>query len=155
MKVFISWSGHRSGELARELRAFCKRVIHALDPWLSETDLRAGERWGPEIARQLDDANFGLVCVTPESLGSDWLMFEVGALAKSVSNGRVVSILFDLNPANIEPPFSQFQSIELTLEGFKNLFVDLHSEMQEPHINADQVEENVVMFWPAFKEKLI
>jgi TIR domain len=68
MKVFISWSGPQSQHIARALRAWLPRVIQHLDPWMSELDIGAGQRWERELWKELQDSHFGMVCLTPENL---------------------------------------------------------------------------------------
>lgn len=89
MKIFISWSGDRSELLAKALRDWFPLVLHYVDPWLSQSDIQAGERWGIEVAKELETCNFGVICVTKENLNSPWILFEAGALAKSMQDGRL------------------------------------------------------------------
>src|SRR4051812_22693174 len=109
MKIFISWSGEQSRSIARALRTFLEDVNQRLDPWMSQTDIMAGSRWGIELAKQLDETHFGIICVTREALDSPWLLFEAGAISKSIERGRVCPYLIDLNPNELQGPLSQFQ----------------------------------------------
>lgn len=84
MKVFVSWSGERSQMLAQALRDWLPLVLHYVQPWLSEKDIDAGKRWSSEIAKQLEESNIGIICITPENIDSSWILFEAGALAKSL-----------------------------------------------------------------------
>lgn len=70
MKVFISWSGERSQLLAQALHGWLPLVLHYVQPWLSEADVSAGDRWAQAVAKELETSNFGIICVTPENLGS-------------------------------------------------------------------------------------
>jgi hypothetical protein len=53
MKVFISWSGSRSNALAEALRDWIPLVLHYVEPWLSQTDIEAGQRWAEQVAKEL------------------------------------------------------------------------------------------------------
>ena len=97
MKIFISWSGERSEAIAKALREWFPLVLHFLQPWLSGSDIEAGERWSIEIAKELENCKFGVICITRENLGSPWILFEAGALAKSMQDGRVIPLLLDLD----------------------------------------------------------
>jgi hypothetical protein len=90
MKVFISWSGDKSRDVALALRDWLPGVINSIEPFVSAKDIYAGTRWQAEIASQLDSTNFGIVCVTKDNQLSSWLNFEAGALAKAVDSSRLV-----------------------------------------------------------------
>jgi hypothetical protein len=54
MKVFISWSGPQSKYIAHALRIWLQSVIQHIDPWMSELDIGAGQRWGHELMKKAD-----------------------------------------------------------------------------------------------------
>ena len=96
MKVFISWSGDRSQALAQALREWLPMVLHYVEPWLSQSDIEAGERWANEVAKELDASKFGIICITRENITSPWILFEAGALAKFMQEGRVIPLLLGI-----------------------------------------------------------
>jgi hypothetical protein len=65
MKVFISWSGEMSHKVANVLRDWLPYVIQAVDPFVSSGDINKGERWGDVLAEELEDTEFGIICLTP------------------------------------------------------------------------------------------
>src|SRR5258708_26454569 len=117
MKIFVSWSGVRSGALAQALRDWLPLVLHYAEPWLSDADLRPGARWGPELAKELDTSNFGVVCITRENLTSPWILFEAGSLAKSLDGSRVIPLLLDVEFSEITGPLAQFQAKKIDRDG--------------------------------------
>lgn len=120
MKVFISWSGKRSEALAKALREWFPLVLHFVEPWLSQSDIQAGERWSVQVAKGLETCNFGVLCVTKENLNSPWILFEAGALAKSMEDGRVIPLLLDLDLKEISGPLAQFQAKKADNGGIKD-----------------------------------
>lgn len=114
MDVFISWSGERSRAAAEALRDWLPKIINALKPWLSVADIDKGARWGTEIATKLKDSKAGIICLTPNNLHSDWLLFEAGALSKTIENTYVCPFLIGLEPADVKPPLAQFQATRAT-----------------------------------------
>ena len=68
MKIFVSWSGGKARRVAKALKAFLQDVNQQLMPWFSDTDISGGQRWGLELANQLETTNYGIVCVTQESI---------------------------------------------------------------------------------------
>jgi TIR domain len=117
---------------------------------MSDADIGAGERWNEGISRALSESEVGLICVTRDNLDSRWLLFEAGALAKSVDKARVVPILLNLTSTDLQGPLAQFQSVESTKAGFSNLFLTLHRVMEKPLISREDVVANIEAFWPQF-----
>ena len=109
MRVFLSWSGERSRLLADALRGWLRPVIQSIDPWMSAEDLSKGTRWGLDLATQLEDTDFGLLCVTRENTDTPWLLFEAGALSKK-EQARVIPILLDIEPIQLKGPIRQFNA---------------------------------------------
>jgi TIR domain len=115
MKVFISWSGPTSRDVAVALRDWLPLVIQEVQPYVSSEDIDPGARWSGDIAVQLDDTDFGILCVTRDNVSTPWLNFEAGALSKSVERARVVPFLVDLGPSDIpRGPLAQFQAVQPT-----------------------------------------
>ncbi len=109
MDIFISWSGERSRQVADALYEWIPLVIQAVKPWMSNADIERGDRWSSEIATSLEKCKVGLVCLTPENLHADWIHFEAGALSK-ITGARVVPLLVDLEPTDVDWPLAQFQA---------------------------------------------
>ncbi|HEX8265309.1 MAG TPA: hypothetical protein VF596_07770 [Pyrinomonadaceae bacterium] len=59
MKIFISWSGERSHQVAQALFSWLPKVIQTIEPFLSSENIESGSRWHTEIASQLESTNFG------------------------------------------------------------------------------------------------
>src|SRR5579864_2265527 len=110
MDVFISWSGERSGAAAKALRDWLPKIINALKPWLSSADIDKGTRWSADVASRLQAAKAGIICLTPSNIHSDWILFEAGALSKTLQNTYVCPFLIELEPSDVKPPLAQFQA---------------------------------------------
>ena len=118
MKVFISWSKDRSGQIARALSEWLPTVIQAPTYWMSQSDIYAGTRWYLEINSELAETDFGIICVTPENQREPWLMFEAGALAKTITDRTfVVPYLIDMRLGELSLPLSEFHAVQATKEG--------------------------------------
>jgi hypothetical protein len=110
VKVFISWSGERSRQVAEALRDWLPQVLQFVDPWLSARDIDKGARWGAEIASELNASQFGIICVTPENQSAPWLLFEAGAISKQVDQSRVTPYLFKMRHSDLKQPLALFQA---------------------------------------------
>src|SRR4051794_15972028 len=109
MRVFISWSGKVSSGVASALKSWLELVHQQTVCFVSTSDIAAGVRWHSSIASELQEANFGIICVTRANQHERWLNFEAGALSKSVDSSRVVPLAIDLPTAEISGPLAQFQ----------------------------------------------
>jgi TIR domain len=118
MKVFISWSGPRSRHVARALHGWLPEIVQYVEPWMSHENIQAGARWTSEINDQLSQTKFGIICLTPENQHKPWLMFEAGALAKTVDDVTfVVPYLIGMDKSEVEGPLAQFQKVLFDEEG--------------------------------------
>lgn len=153
MKVFISWSGDRSEALAKALYGWLPLVLHYVEPWLSKSDIGPGDRWGVEVAKNLEECNFGIICITNENLNAPWILFESGALAKSMQDGRVIPLLLDLEFKAISGPLAQFQAKKVELEGMKELLAGLNKAATSP-IQEDRLDTLFTSLWASFQDKI-
>lgn len=153
MKVFISWSGFRSKQVATALRDWLPLVLHFTSPWMSDIDIPAGDRWSAEIGEQLQDTHFGIICLTKENLASPWVLFEAGALAKSLSSGAVCPYLLDLDISDIGGPLSQFQAKKANKDETYELIQSINQRAEKPR-PTKQLEILYEDLWPRLDAKL-
>jgi len=150
VEVFISWSEERSQQLARALRDWLPQVIQQIDPFMSSEDIPKGQRWLNEINARLEKETLSVICVTPESLTSAWLNFEVGALAKSLDGARVCPLLLGLSPAEVHGPLSQFQAAVVTeREDMFRLAASINEGCARP-LSAARLERAFTLGWSDF-----
>lgn len=154
MKVFISWSGTRSRVIASALRSFLQDVNQQIEPWMSDSDLRAGERWGARLAEELDATDFGIFCLTRDAQTSRWLAFEAGALSKSVRSGRVCPYLIDLAPNDVEGPLRQFQSKNATRDDTQALLVEINKLMGQDALDDPRLRRYFDNYWPDLEQAI-
>jgi hypothetical protein len=154
MEVFISWSGPRSEAAAKALREWLPKIINALKPWISSSDIDKGARWATEIATKLETARAGIICLTPSNLHSDWILFEAGALSKTVKNTFVCPLLIDLNPSDVEGPLAQFQLTKATRDDILKLLKTLNQGLEGNALGIQHIEEVFEAFWPRLSSEL-
>jgi TIR domain len=157
MEVFLSWSGSRSKMVAESLRKWLPGVLQSVDPWISGADIEAGARWHQALSLRLNQCNFGVICLTPENLGSRWLLYEAGALSKSVEGSSVVPYLLGLRKADVDGPLAHFQSVEADAEGTYSLLGAMNAVL--PGLNERQLPENTLreafnLWWPKLDEAI-
>jgi TIR domain len=149
MKIFLSWSGSLSRSVAEALRLWLPQVINAVDPWLSSEDIQKGARWFDEVGSSLEQTQFGIICLTKENLTSPWVLFEAGALSKSLAQSRVTPLLIDLKNSDLNGPLAQFQTtLPLKAEVWKLVLA-----INQSFINGSSVSEQILSrsyekWWP-------
>jgi len=154
MKVFISWSGGKSGSLADILRQWIPGVIQAVRPYYSPDDIAKGARWTNEISKELDESRIGLICLTSDNLEAPWLMFEAGALSKSLDESRVVPLLFGMESTDLKGPLSQFQASKFDKKEMKRVMKMINAELEERGLGSDVLDSVFEMWWPRLEEKI-
>lgn len=153
MKVFISWSSERSHSLGDALHEWIPLVLHYVEPWLSQADIEAGQRWAEQVAKELEASNFGIICVTRENVGSPWVLFEAGALAKSMQGTRVIPLLLDLEVRDITGPLAQFQAKKVERTGLLEVIQSLNQLAPHP-VPDDRVTQLFDALWPELEKKV-
>jgi len=153
MKVFISWSGERSHVLGDALRAWIPLVLHYVEPWLSQADIEAGQRWAEQVAKELETSNFGVLCITRENLNAPWVLFEAGALAKSLQGTRVIPLLLDLEVRDIAGPLAQFQAKKAERSGLLEVVQSLNQAAPHP-VPDDRVDQLFNALWPELEKRI-
>jgi hypothetical protein len=139
MKVFISWSGERSRKVAAALHGWLPDVFQDVKPWMSQSDIDAGDRWGQVLTEQLESHDFGILCLTAENLEAPWLLFEAGAIAKAVKRSRVVPYRLGVHAADVRQPLGQFQSVDANEEGTLRLLQTVNQSRKDP-FTSEKVE---------------
>jgi TIR domain len=153
MKIFISWSGERSQALAEALRTWLPLVLHYAKPWFSTSDIKSGGRWSIEIAKELQDTNFGILCVTKDNIDAPWLLFEAGALAKSIDEGCVIPLLLDLEKSDLAGPLTQFQAEKTDADGIRKLIESLNKAAASS-VPDDTLHPLFTALWASFESKV-
>lgn len=155
MKVFLSWSGELSHKIALELREWLPLVIQSIEPYVSSEDIDKGTRWSIDIAKELEDSSFGILCVTPQNLNAPWLNFEAGALSKAFENSFVSPFLFGLKPSDLKKsPLLQFQHTLYDKKDFFKLICSINNALGEQKLKDDKLKATFEIWFSQLKEKL-
>jgi hypothetical protein len=155
MKIFISWSGPRSLQVAQALHSWLPRVLHAVKPYLSMEDTAKGAYWVSEVKRQLDTASFGIICLTPDNLNAPWINFEAGALSKSFERGSVSPFLFGVAQDALIGPLTQFQMTEArNPNDVLRLVKDLDAACGDRAVGERVAEDSFQVWWPHLERVL-
>ncbi|MCG8208413.1 TIR domain-containing protein [Tenacibaculum finnmarkense] len=154
MKVFLSWSGNQSHKVALALRDWLPSVIQTIEPYVSSEDIDKGARWSTDIAKELEDSTFGILCVTKENIEAPWLLFEAGALSKMMDKSSVCPFIFDLKRVEVKGPILQFQSTIFEEEDVKKLLLSINKACGETALKEDFLIKTFEVWWPTLEQNL-
>ncbi|MBU9382121.1 toll/interleukin-1 receptor domain-containing protein [Burkholderia gladioli] len=152
MKIFISWSGERSKQVADLMGEWIRCVIQASRPWVSTQNIDRGALWFNEIQNQLQDTAIGIVCLTKENKNKPWILFECGALIKGLTASRVCTLLIDLQPSDVLDPLAQFNHTSPMKQDMWKLIKTLNNCVPSENRLPDATLENAfITYWPKFE----
>ena len=154
MKVFISWSGATSHKIANVLRENLPIAIQSLEPYVSSKDIDKGARWSTEISKELEQCQFGILCITGDNLDAPWLLFEAGALAKNIDVGQVTPFLFGVEDEDLPPPLMQFQTTKFVESDVKKLIHSLNKANDSGELHEALLNKSFETMWPTIKESV-
>ena len=154
MKVFISWSGDLSRELAEALRDWLPAVLQSVKPFFTPNDIEKGARWAKDIAQELQSSAIGIFCLTKENLTKPWIMFEAGALSKQLDSSTVCPVLFGVESADLEGPLVQFQASPFSEVEMKKLIRTINAGLADQRLDDAVLNSVFEMWWPKLNEKV-
>lgn len=153
-KVFISWSGDLSKKLGEAVRNWLPAVLQYVKPYFSPDDIEKGAKWNSEIAKELETSNVGVICLTQDNADKPWILFESGALSKSLEKGRVCTLLFNLDAADVKGPLTSFQATKFVRDDFKRLVATINSTAEEAKLETSVLDNVFDMWWPRLEEQV-
>lgn len=154
MRIFLSWSGTTSNQVAQTLRDWLPAVIQAARPYFSPDDIAKGARWNTEVSKELEASRVGILCVTRDNLSAPWLMFEAGALAKNLDRSRVIPLLLNVEPADLSGPLSQFQAVCFDKIEVKRMVKVVNEELADNALESTVLDSVFEKWWPELEGKV-
>jgi hypothetical protein len=155
MKVFLSWSGKTSREVAQAFHDWLPFVIQAVKPFISTGDIDKGKRWSDVISNELNETAYGILIITPDNFDKPWIHFEAGAISKAVDKAYVSPFLFNIDPMRLVGPLTQFQATINDPDDILRLLSSINARLPEDQQLAFEVlNREFELLWPDLKKKL-
>lgn len=154
MKVFLSWSGNISKEIAEELNKWIPTVLQSVKPYFSPSDIEKGAKWDSEITNNLNESSMGIICVTAENTNKPWILFEAGALSNKLEKSRVCPLLFEIANSDLTGPLATFQTTIFNKNEFKKLIQTINKQLGETKVMDAIFEETFETFFPKLEQKI-
>jgi hypothetical protein len=153
-KVYISWSGDLSRKLGEALRNWLPSSLQYVKPYFTPEDIEKGSKWNTEIAKELENSNVGIICLTQDNTEKPWILFEAGALSKSIDKSRVCTLLFNLEPADVKGPLTSFQSTRFDSADFKRLVSTINASAGDSKLEPRVLDDVFQMWWPKLQDQV-
>ena len=149
LSVFISWSGNKGLALADQLSNWLPSIVPSVRAFYSP-DLKGGFVWLQSLLNELKNAQFGIVCLTPDNLNSPWLNFEAGALWKTAGKQvPVCPVLLNVRIDQIKGPLAFFQAKKFS----KGPMAELCQEIaKRAKFDSTRTSQNFLAAWPRLVE---
>ncbi len=96
----------------------------------------------------------GILCVTRENLSAPWLMFEAGALAKSLDQSRVIPLLIGVEPADLSGPLTQFQAARFDRPDVRRLLSVINAQLGSEALEETVLASVFEKWWPDLETKI-
>jgi hypothetical protein len=157
MKIFISWSGDASQEVAKALKDWLPNVFQAIQPgdvFLSSTDIPVGSQWFQELGKVLDACDFGILCLTRGNLAAPWILYEAGAVSKRFDNARVAPLLIGLRNQDLASPLSHFNTAGTDIDGIRRLANAINDQLGAARLTGNKLDNAINAFWPQLEPAL-
>ena len=153
MKVFLSWSGELSYGVASALHEWLPYILQPVQPFLS-SDISKGDRWGEALEKELRDAQYGIICITPYNLHKPWMNFEAGTLSRVIDRSFVTPFLFRVDPSCITGPLAQFQSAVYSEADVLNLVHSMNKRLGPAKVDHEVLRRSFSVWWKELKNAL-
>lgn len=159
VKLFISWSGDKSKEVAELLHRWLRYVIQALEPWVSTEDIETGAVWFTKICEEIKEVCNSIIVVTKENKEKPWIMFEAGALCKGEDANRVNILLVDVEPNEIRQPLASFNMAKANKDGLRKLIHSLYKRLldeendKKTNMTKEELDHLFDTLYPEFERK--
>ena len=153
-KVFISWSGDLSRKLAEALRQWLPGVLQFVKPYFTPEDIEKGTRWGSDIVKELESSEIGILCLTKSNTSSPWMLFEAGALSKSLDKSKVCTVLFGIETTDLKGPLTIFQHTKFLKDDFRKLVKAINASGGDAKLDDTVFDGVFEMWWPRLEDKV-
>ena len=156
MRIFIGWSGETGRNVAGILSRWLKALFPDIEISTASDIMTGGINWHSALQGALKTADYGLICITKESVQSLWLYYEAGVLSTAAS--YITPFLFDVTPSELGGPLRAFQSVTGNQDDLWKLISELASILNKNHtensINLDSLKRLFDMTYPVLQKEL-
>lgn len=142
-KIFISWSGDTSKEIAKNVKRILEEEIFKgtdLNCFFSDVDINSGDDWWEKIKTELKECSLGIVCITKENMKAPWIYFESGAIV--AHNLKLIPFLVECNVSalNNTPISNKNMTVFRNKEKFFIMVKTINDSLNLLQVSNDQLK---------------
>lgn len=156
-KIFISWSGDISKEIAKGIKYVLEDIIFKgtdLSCFVSDIDIASGTDWWKKIKGELKTCKLGILCVTKENVRAPWIYFESGAMVARDIPTIPLLINCSFNSIN-DSPFSGKQCVDFyDKQKFIKMIFEINSLMSLLSVERTQMDSISMNGYDILKDRL-
>jgi hypothetical protein len=109
LKIFLSWSGTLSREVAGVFAKYLPLSSSFFEVWFDQQSIKQGMRWESQIRDALQQCDAVLIFLTDNN--SQWMLFEAG-VAHSLGK-LIIPITVGVKLSSLSGPLAQFQAVDI------------------------------------------
>lgn len=151
MKIFVSWSGELSRQIAEVLKKWIPCIIQSVEVFFSPEDIEKGDNWDKTISKELAECKYGIICLTTDNTTAPWINFEAGAIAKSLDS-KVTALMINIKPSDIKGPLSRYQATKLEKNDFLQLIISINNTLGTP-LDSKILQNTFNAMWISLEEE--
>jgi hypothetical protein len=133
------------------LKDWLPTVLPGIDTFHS-AEIPKGQNWHSALIAALRGCRIGVFCVTPESLRSEWMLFEAGALAQHGDAPALFTYLYGVSGDRVSGPLGHFQATRFDREDTRRFVRDLAAVAAG---DESQVAEHFDERWDVFEAAVL
>jgi len=114
-------------------------------------DIPKGSGWFDALTTALTECDAGIFCITPESLRSQWMLFEAGALSQIGDRPALFTYLYGISV--IDGPLGHFQATRFDKDDTRKFIESLSAIRDTP--DEGSILEAFDGTWTSFESKVL
>jgi hypothetical protein len=121
---------------------------------MSDADIDKGSRGLEEVGRALEGIKVGIICLTPENQKEPWILYEAGALSKTLDARVCTYLLAGLRWQDVEPPLESFQATTAVRDDTLKLVHTVNKALDGTPVPDRDLEEVFDGMWSRLEKAL-
>lgn len=100
------------------------------------------------------ESKWGILCLTPENLEAPWLLFEGGALSKTIDDKTCLCtyLLAGLRPQDVRFPLGMFQATRSDREDTRKLVHTVNRAVSVDPVKEEHLDKAFAAMWPELEQ---